>query len=252
MQVKVTEKVKGELFIRALGKTFRVNSKIPMSQEQFSDSTTQAAIRRGLLSVIGDVSEADIKGQYFLNTHKNAVSFRCIDMSVPSKAVFFVSEEFMDDSEIQLAENKGRIEKVDTPKSEVTETKSEAKETEAKKTTKKKTKRVSKKKKEESLVEEETSEIVAEVVADQGPETNLPEFEEVETPEGSYVHDPREGAEPLKVRRVKKPEPTWADKTEEEKPKSNDLFDDGIPDLDFVDEKRGADLDFVDQNGEVS
>jgi len=242
MQLRVSEKVKGELFVKELGKTFRKGSKIPMSQDQYSASATQAAIRAGFLEVIEGETKVKLKGKYYKNIHKNAISFRCIDMSVPSGSVFFVSDQVTDDQEIWLAEQKERIEEVNAKEMIAPKKKKSSKKTPAKK---KKEAAVAE---EDSLVEEETS-----VKADQGPETKLPEEEEVENPEGSYVHDPREDAEPMKIRRVRKPDTTWADDTKEEVIKeTTDLFEEDGADLNFVDNPTAKDLNFVDNNGEVS
>jgi hypothetical protein len=242
MKVQVTEKAKGELFIRAINKTVKAGAKVNLSEDEYQDSATQAAIQAGFLEPVDGTKVADRNGQEFINVYKNALSFKVINRSIPAGAKFFVSEEQVDDSEIQNAVDHGYIEPVGAKKTKKTVKAASAeadgsdrpkRKRSTKKSNTKTIKRVGKKDADApSDVKVSVAKAPEESPMDDGPETHsMPKAAAAEVPDGMYAHDPTgEGAQ---VRRV---------------PKPTDLFgDDDSGDMNFVDStSKGEELSFVD------
>lgn len=243
MKVQVTEKAKGELFVRAIGKTMRSGSIITLSDDQFYDSATQAAIQAEFLTVLDGPEKKEAKGEEYINVYKNSLSFKCIRRTIPSGATFFVCEELLDESEIVSAFNSGYIQFANTAEPDdsddaedlveetsviaknsiKTEDKSElnidkttktSKKASSKKSTVKKADSKSKKIKRVGSKDEVSDTEVKvsvgkppkETEMDGGEPTDthaLPEKSQVETPKGMYSHDPT--GEGMTVRRAKAP-----------------------------------------------
>jgi len=253
MKLKVTSKAGGELFIRAIGRTYKVGSTIKMTSEQYLDSTTQAAIRNGFLELLEGQTEKKPDGVFYVNIHRNELSFQSLEITVPKGARFFVPTEHVEDMEIVIAHGNGHIELADEIDAKIaaaaeetkTEPKAEPKKTKRvtkKKTTKKAAKKTTEKKaatKKTKTVKRVKSEEVESIDPNEGQvETNLPEAKKVDTPQGMYAHDPT--GEGMTVRTAEKPEPSSKTQTKEAQSGFDDLFVDDS-------QQTGEALTFVDQ-----
>jgi len=259
MKLKVTKKAGGELFIRAVGRTYKVGSTIKMTSEQYLDSTTQAAIRNGFLELLEGQTEKKPDGVFYANIHRNELSFQSLGITVPKGARFFVPTEHVEDMEIVIAYGNGHIELAEEIDAKIAvaerikaEVKTEAKE-EPKKTkrvTKKKsTKKTSKKTDTEKKDAVKKTKTVKRIKSEESfsidpnegqPETHLPEAKKVDAPQGMYAHDPT--GEGMTVRTAEKPKPSPETKIKETKDSFDDLFiddsQDNVEPIIFVDQEQ--------------
>jgi len=259
MKLKVTNKAGGELFIRAVGRTYKVGATIKMTSEQYLDSTTQAAIRNGFLELLEGQTEKKPDGVFYVNIHRNELSFQSLEITVPKGARFFVPTEHVEDMEIVIAHGNGHIELADEidakiaaaekkkadAQSEVEEEPKKTKRVTKKKTTKKAAKKTTKKstEKKASTKTKTVKRVKAEEPASIDPnegqvETHLPEAKKVDTPKGMYAHDPT--GEGMTVRTAEKPESSPETQTKEAQNDFDDLFVDDSQEV-------GEALTFVDQ-----
>lgn len=226
MKVQVTEKAKGELFVRAIGKTMKSGSIITLTDDQFYDSATQAAVHAGLLSIMDGPDKKESKGEEYINVYKNSLSFKCIRRTIPSGSSFFVCEELLDEPEIVSAFNLGYIQfaNILEPDSDIEENKEEEVKISKKKSVSKSSKisnRTSKSSKKSSsntkkikrVGSDKDSSLETDVKVSVGKppkETEmdgeptdtyaLPKKSQVEIPKGMYSHDPT--GEGMSVRRA--------------------------------------------------
>jgi len=263
MKLKVTNKAGGELFIRAVGRTYKVGATIKMTSEQYLDSTTQAAIRNGFLELLEGQTEKKPDGVFYVNIHRNELSFQSLEITVPKGARFFVPTEHVEDMEIVIAHGNGHIElaeeidakiaAAEKAKDEVeAEAKEEPKKTKrvtkkkttkkaAKKTTKKATEKKASSKKKTKTVKRVKAEEPASIDPNEGQsDTYLPEAKQVDTPEGMYAHDPT--GEGMTVRTSEKPKSSPETEVKEAQSGFDDLFVDdsqeSIEPVAFVDQEQ--------------
>lgn len=284
MRVRVTDKVKGNLFIRAIKKTVSRGTTVILTDDQFHDSMTQTAVLMGFLEPLDEVEDFEIKGLKYRNLLKNALSLKCLKRTVPANASFFVPDEFLDTDEIHTALSLGYIEQEEdnevVAQNEAKKAEASAAAKEEKKNSKKVSKKVSKKTSKKSKKTKTVKRIKGnnedpEVAVDSDDvkvsvgeplqetdmggsvdptegqvETSLPDPVKQDVPDGMHVHDP--SGDGVSVRRASKPTGI-----------GDDLFVDGDnqPDeLSFVDQeqlkeranKSGINIDDVfDNNSEV-
>jgi len=261
MKLKVTNKAGGELFIRAVGRTYKVGATIKMTSEQYLDSTTQAAIRNGFLELLEGQTEKKPDGVFYVNIHRNELSFQSLEITVPKGARFFVPTEHVEDMEIVIAHGNGHIELADEidakiaaaekkkadAQSEVEEEPKKTKRVTKKKTTKKAAKKTTKKstEKKASTKTKTVKRVKAEEPASIDPnegqvETHLPEAKQVDTPKGMYAHDPT--GEGMTVRTAEKPKSSPETEIKESQTGFDDLFVDdsqeSIEPVTFVDQEQ--------------
>lgn len=233
MKVQITKKAKGELYIRSIGKSMKVGAMVLLSEDQYHDSETQAAIQAGFLDIVEGSTDVLTKGEEYINVYKNSLSFKCLRRSIQPGATFFVREELVDEPEIVSAFNAGYIQlaepvDADDKAEETGKTASESKaKTPKKKTAKKASKKAVKK---TAKKDKKIKRIDSEAESEDVETYSLPEKEQAEVPVGMYAHDPT--GEGMTVRKAKG-RPKKASK-------SNDL--------EFVESTRQAEeIGFVDQ-----
>tara|TARA_B100000614_G_scaffold262903_1_gene299898 strand:- start:70416 stop:71252 length:837 start_codon:yes stop_codon:yes gene_type:complete len=258
MKLKVTKKAGGELFIRAVGRTYKVGATIKMTSEQYLDSTTQAAIRNGFLELLEGQTEKKPDGVFYVNVHRNELSFQSLEITVPKGARFFVPTEHVEDMEIVIAHGNGHIELAEEIDAKIAEAEkareqSKADAEEPKKTTKRVTKKKSTKKASKKTTNKEASAKKTKTIkrlSEEAPqsidpnegqsETHLPEAKKVEAPEGMYAHDPT--GEGMTVRTSEKPKSSPKTEMKKSQEGFDDLFvDDSQENLEpvtFVDQEQ--------------
>ena len=101
MKIKVSDSVKGEVIVKALGKTYKAGSVLEMTNEQFSEESTQWSIKKGILIPVGEFEKKENGGKKIKNVHKNAVSLSSLRKTVNPNESIFVSAEDLENNQIQ-------------------------------------------------------------------------------------------------------------------------------------------------------
>tara|TARA_B100000614_G_scaffold262909_1_gene300777 strand:+ start:241680 stop:242411 length:732 start_codon:yes stop_codon:yes gene_type:complete len=201
-KIRVTDKCKGELTLKATRKALRRNWVSTLTEEELADPDTQIHLRAGRIELLDD-EKPIVEGKYFRSTTHRILTLGGLNRIINQNQTFFVNEPDLDDSQLNDYIDKGWFIEV-TDEEAAPKPKKSASKKSSKKTAKKTSKKAASKKSNEKSAVSKTKVVKQAASEEEQDEANV-QAQADSTPEGMYVHVP-DGSDAPAPRRTPKNE----------------------------------------------